>query len=78
MKEKQLWKGLFNFTVGLKRAYAYAYTEKQATLIIVKRIAKQQDVFVKDLFNWMKRHPQRYNITLEAEFIEVEDAESET
>lgn len=72
MKLKQLWMGIFNFTAGLKRAYAYAYTEKQATLIIVKRIAKQQSVYPSFLFVWMNKHPSLYKIKLEVEFTEDE------
>jgi transposase-like protein len=73
MKVKQLWKGIFNFTAGLKRSYAYAYTERQATLIIVKRIAKDQGVYPSFLFDWMNKHPERYKIKLEVEFIEDEE-----
>ena len=77
MKVKQLWKGLFNFTAGLKREYACAYTEKQAILIIVKRIAKQQGVYPSFLFDWMKKHPSRYTIKLEVEYTEDEDEQAQ-
>ena len=44
MRIKQLWKGIFSFPVGLVREYAYAYTEKQARILMVNRIAKRQGV----------------------------------
>jgi transposase-like protein len=75
MKAKQLWKGIFNFSAGIKREYAFAYTKKQATLIIVKRIADHQGVDESFLFDWMKQYPSRYTIKLEMEYTEAEDAD---
>ena len=52
--------------------YAYAYTEKQARLVIARRIAKKQEVMPVIVLSWMKEHPDNYEIKLECEF-EVED-----
>jgi hypothetical protein len=70
MRIKQLWKGIFNFPAGLKREYAYAYTEEQARVLMIKRLAKQQGVDPSFLFDWLSKHPAKYTIKLEIEFTE--------
>jgi transposase-like protein len=70
MKIKQLWKGIFAFPTGLKREYAQAYTEKQARVLMIKRLAKEQGVYPSFLFDWLSKHPAKYTIKLEMEFTE--------
>lgn len=73
MKIKQLWKGIFNFPAGLRREYAYAYTEDQARVLMIKRISKKQGVYPSFLFDWLNKHPGKYTIKLEIEFTEDEE-----
>lgn len=70
---KSVWKGLFNFHTGLERAYAYAYSEAQAKVLMAKRIAKKQGVFPVVIMSWMKEHPTLYKVQLECEFKEEEE-----
>ena len=65
---KNLWKGVFNFNTGLERAYSYAYSESQAKILMVKRIAKKQGMLPVEVMKWMKEHPERFSIKLEMEF----------
>lgn len=73
MRIKQLWKGIFNFPTGLRREYAYAYTEDQARVLMIKRIAKKQGVYPGYLFDWLEKNPIKYTIKLEIEFTEDEE-----
>ena len=50
--------------------YAQAYTEKQARIIIARRIAKQQEVLPVVVLSWMKENQDHYEIKLECEFKE--------
>lgn len=70
---KSLWKGIFNFPAGLRREYAYAYTEDQAKVLMVKRIARKQGVYPSFLFDWLTKNPIKYKIKLEIEFKEDEE-----
>jgi len=65
MKVKLLWKGIFNFQIGIVREYAYAYTKKQARVIMARRIAKKQGIDNIILFKWLTEHPTRYSIQIE-------------
>jgi ammonia channel protein AmtB len=67
---KSLWKGVFNFNAGLERAYAYAYSEQQAKVIMARRIAKKQGVLPVVIMSWMKDHQTMYKIKLEVEWTE--------
>ena len=67
MKIKKLWKGIFNFQLGIVREYAYAYTKKQARVIMARRIAKKQGIDNITLFRWLEDHPTRYSIQIERE-----------
>ena len=78
MKVKSVYKGLFNFHTGLERAYAYAYSESQAKVVMARRIAKKQGVFPAVIMSWMKEHPTMYQIKLECEFEEEENDETGT
>ena len=44
MKSKVKWRGKFVFNRESYTEYAYAYTKKQAWLVMCKRIAKKQGV----------------------------------
>jgi len=65
MKIKKLWKGIFNFKVGIVREYTYAYTQKQARVMMIRRIAKKQGINNIILFRWLEEHPTRYSIQIE-------------
>lgn len=54
--------------------YAYAFTEKQAKLVGVRRVAKKHGVLPVVVNLYITDHPDCYKITLETEFKEVEDA----
>lgn len=78
MRIKQLWKGIFSFPVGLVREYAYAYTEKQARILMVKRIAKRQGVDAGFLMNWLTQHPAKHTIKLEMEITEDDQTKNQS
>ena len=68
MKTKHLWKGVFNYAHALQILYAQAYTERQAWLIMCRRLAKKHDValqVVTGLFNGSK---DNYEVKIEIEY----------
>jgi hypothetical protein len=62
---KFLFKGLFNLRNEIVREFAYAYTEEQAKVIMVRRMAKKQEVLPVVIFGWLKEHPNSYEIKRE-------------
>jgi len=73
---KSLWKGLFNFNAGLERAYAYAYSESQAKVIMARRIADKQGVLPVVILSWIKDHPTMCKIKLEVEWEEEHEQQA--
>ena len=73
MAVKSNYKGIFNLHNEIKREFAYAFSKKQATKIIVDRMAKKQGVLPKVIWYWMKDHPNSYEIKTEMEWEEIED-----
>lgn len=67
---KQTWKGLFSFRSELKIEYAQAYTQQQAKFIMMRRLAKKQEVIPAVVFGYFKDHPDSYAIKLEIEWRE--------
>ena len=65
MATKQLYKGMFNFNFQLFIEYAKAYTQDQAKLVMVRRIAKKQGVLPVMVFQFLKEHPESYDILIE-------------
>jgi hypothetical protein len=70
---KSLYYGLFNFRNELRKLYAYAYTEKQAKIVMARRLAKQQEVLPVIVLKWLKEHPNSFRIVTETEWRETED-----
>ena len=70
---KHNWKGIFNFRRELYVKYAFAYSKDQAKVIMARRIAKEQEVLPVVVLGFLKDHPDSYEITLEQEFVEVND-----
>jgi hypothetical protein len=73
---KHCWKGLFSFRSELKIEYAYAYTQRQAKFIMMRRLAKKQEVIPAVVFGYFKDHPNSYNIKLEIEWKEEDDGKT--
>lgn len=73
MKVKSLWKGVFHLKCELKRKYAYAYTKDQAKVVMVNMLAKDQDVSPAIVMQYLKEHPDTYEIKLEVEWREEDD-----
>lgn len=62
---KKLYKGIFNFRVGIIRKYCKAYSLKQAQLLMINHIAKDQRVSRSFIKNWMMEHSEHWKIELE-------------
>lgn len=48
---KRFWRGVFAFRCQMLKEYAYAYTEKQARVMMMRRIAIKQNIPYKLVFN---------------------------
>lgn len=67
---KNTFKGVFAFRTGQRKEYAAAYYLEQAKKLIVDRLAKKMVVFPEVIWNWMKQHPELWEVKLEIEFTE--------
>jgi len=67
---KHLWYGVFNFRNEVKRFFVYAYTKKQAKILMARKIAKNQEVSFYTILRWLKEHPTSFKVELELEFTE--------
>lgn len=77
MASKNLYKMMVQFNKELFIERTQAYSEKQARMIIARRIAKKQEVLPLIVFMWMKEHPEQYEVILECEFEELNNQEGE-
>jgi len=73
MSIKNLYKGMVQFRKELFIEYAQAYTEKQARIVIARRIAKRQEVLPVVVLSWMKEFPESFDVKIEKEFEEIEE-----
>ena len=73
MAIKNLYKGMVQFRRELFIEYAQAYTEKQARIVIARRIAKKQEVLPVIVLAWMKEFPDSCEIKMECEYQEEEE-----
>jgi hypothetical protein len=73
MAIKNLYKGMIQFRKELFIEYAQAYTEKQARIVIARRIAKKQEVLPVIVLAWMKEFPDSFEIKMECEYQEEEE-----
>ena len=71
-KQKHIFFGHFQFKHTAYVEHCYAYTEKQAYVILCRRIAKKQDVDPLLVMEYFLDHPDDYSVKLEVEFEEVE------
>lgn len=62
---KELFRGKFCFNRQDFVLYRKAYTEDQAKLVMVRHIAKKQEVLPVVVFGWLKDHPDSYSINKE-------------
>lgn len=69
---KQLWRGAFKVGHGVVILYAYAYTERQAWMVMCRRIAKHDGVPIGAVMDTAD-----YSITKEMEITEGEDRPEE-
>ena len=67
---KQTWKGLFCYRSEMKVEYAYAYSQAQAKLIMMRRLAKKQGVIPAVVFGYFKEHENSFEIKLEIDWKE--------
>jgi hypothetical protein len=64
---KQLFKGFFLYQREGCIRYAYAFSEKQARTVMIRRMAKETGVDPVIVFSYFKEHPDRATITIEME-----------
>lgn len=62
---KPLWRGVFNFQREVRILYARAYTEKQAWLVMCRRIAKIHDVHLINVMAYFDGSKPNYEIAKE-------------
>jgi hypothetical protein len=75
-KVKLLWRGKFTFRTAAHVLYAQAYTERQAWLIMCRRLAGKEGMPLKEIMNLFDGSRENYSIGLEIEFKEREHDES--
>lgn len=79
---KSLYRGVFNLRLAFPVKYAYANSPKQARMLMVRQIAKEQGVLPQVVFKYLKDNPEHFEIKLEIEWKEdagdVRQAESKT
>ena len=68
---KSLYRGVFNLHNEIKREYSSAYSAKQATKLMVDKLADKQGVLPKIIWYWMKDHPNSYEVKLEIKWEEI-------
>jgi len=67
---KQLFRGVFSYSCQLEREYAYAFSEKQARVIMCSRMAKRHDVHPSTVLRLFDGSRPNYEITVELEIKE--------
>jgi len=67
---KHLWRGAFDFRNSAVVLYAYAYTQKQAWLVMCRRIARKHGVPMAAVMGLFDGSKNNYLITKEWEFVE--------
>jgi hypothetical protein len=63
--EKQLWMGAFMFNRECHIRYTYAFSAIQARMVMIRRMAKEQEINPRVIFGYFKDHPDRAIITIE-------------
>jgi hypothetical protein len=71
VKVKNNYKGLFAYRNELKTEYVYAFSEKQAKVIMCRRIAKKQGVIPSVVMNYFNGEKDNYSIKIEVEYKEA-------
>lgn len=69
---KHLFLGYFNFNHSCYVERCMAYSEKQAWLVLCRRIARKQGVEPQMVMNYFNENLNRYEIKKEIEFKEIE------
>ncbi len=72
MKMKQHWRGKFVFNLESYVLYRYAYTKRQAWLLMCKEIARKQDVIPSLVMDYFDGSKDNYTIEIETEWREGE------
>lgn len=70
---KSLFRGSFMFNRQAFIKYAYANSKDQAKFLMVKQIAKDQQILPVVVFGWLKDHPNSFEIKIEIEYKESEN-----
>lgn len=73
MRCKNLYRGAFNYRQSAVILYAYALTEKQAWLVMCRRLAKRHGVNLKTVMGLFDGSKQNYEINCEMEMNETEE-----
>jgi len=69
---KQHWRGKFIFNRESHVLYRYAYTKRQAWLLMCKEIARRHDVIVSMVTNYFNESKDNHIIEIETEWREDE------
>lgn len=69
---KHLWIGYFNFNHSMYIERCHAYTERQAWLVLCRRIANKQGVTPQMTMNYFSGDRPNYEIKKEIEFTETD------
>ncbi len=72
---KNLWKGLFNYSCAIERVFAYAYSKAAARVVMCRRLAKKHDVHPATVLRMFDGSRNNFSIEIE---MEVKEVESET
>lgn len=70
---KQLYVGRFNYSCGLEREYAYAFSKEQARVVMCRRLAKKHDVHPSVVLGMFNGQKPNFEISIEMEVKEVGD-----
>jgi len=73
MKQKTLYRGAFNFHQTAKVLYAHAYTERQAWVIMCRRLAQKDGVLPSVVCGIFDGSRDNYQITIETKYQEDDE-----
>lgn len=72
-KVKDLWKGIFNYSLEITPVYAHAYSKKQAKVCMLAQLARLHGVGISAVWGKFPDGAANYEIRLETEWQEMEE-----
>ena len=69
---KQHYKVLVMYQRKASVRYVYAYSPKQARILVLKRLAEEQQIEPLVVFGYFKNRPDAVSVQIETQFKEVE------